>query len=74
MRLDRNSNRRQPSRRMLLIFPETFEPVLRQRRIPCGVLDIPVSEVGLQGAGIVTIVRELVTTSVAKHVSVSLDA
>jgi hypothetical protein len=58
--------------RLSLIFPKTFEPILCQRSIPGGVLDIPVSQVGLECAGIVTIIRELVTTSVAKHVGVGL--
>jgi hypothetical protein len=57
-----------------LIFPETFEAILRQRSVPRGVLDIPVSQVGLQCARIVAVIRELVTTGVAKHVRMSLDS
>jgi hypothetical protein len=56
-----------------LIFPETFETILRQRRVPCGVLDISVSEVGLQSASIVAVICELVTTGMAEHVRVGFD-
>lgn len=56
-----------------LVLPETFEPILRQRGIARGVLDVLVTEVSLEGAGIVAVVRELVATGVAKHVGMSFD-
>ena len=56
-----------------LIPPKAFEPIRRKRGIPCGVLNVSVSKVSLQCAGIVTVVCELVAASVAKHVGVSLD-
>jgi hypothetical protein len=58
---------------MPLVSPETFEPILRQRSVPRGVLDISVSKVGLQCAGIVAIVRELGATGMPKHVRMSFD-
>lgn len=56
-----------------LIFPETFEPILRQRSVPRGVLDVSVSQVRLQRTGIVAVICELVTASVPKHVRMCLD-
>jgi hypothetical protein len=53
----------------ILVSPKPLEPILRQRSVPRGVLDVSVSKVGLQGAGIMSVVGELVTTSVAKHVA-----
>jgi hypothetical protein len=56
-----------------LILPETFEPILRQRGVPRGVLYVSVPEVGLQRAGIVAVIRELVAAGVAEHVGMGLN-
>jgi hypothetical protein len=57
-----------------LIPPESFETILRQRSITRGVLDVSVSEVSLERAGIVAVIRQLIATGVAKHVSVGFDS
>jgi hypothetical protein len=57
----------------LLIRPKVFEPILRQRGVQGGVLDLFVSEVGLQLAYRVAVIRELVAAGVAQHVGVGLN-
>jgi uncharacterized protein (UPF0147 family) len=62
-----------PAYRNTLIFPEPLEAILRQLRVSRSVLNVSVPKIRLQCAGILSVIRELVATGVAKHVSVSLD-
>jgi hypothetical protein len=41
------------------VIPKPFEPIWRKRSVPRGVLDVPMSQIGLQGTSILTIVRQL---------------
>jgi hypothetical protein len=49
---------------LLLILPESFKAIRRERSISCRVLDVAVSQIGLQRAGIMAVVRQLITASV----------
>ncbi len=56
------------SRRSLaLVVPESVEPIRRQLGVPNRVLDVFVSQVVLDGSGIVAIIGELETTRVSQH-------
>jgi hypothetical protein len=50
-----------------------LEPRRGQLGVSDSVLDIPMAEIGLQGASIMTVVRELVPTCVTQHVWVDLE-
>jgi hypothetical protein len=56
-----------------LIFPESFEAVGRKRSVARSVLDIAVTEIGLQPARIDAVICQLVTAGVAQHTRVRLD-
>ena len=51
-----------------LVFPESVESVGRQLSIPARVLDIPVPQIVLDGARIVSIIRELEAAGMSQHV------
>src|SRR6516225_3725996 len=53
--------------------PKVLEPVGRHFGVPDGVLDVLVPEVVLQGPRVVSIVRELESTGMAKHVWVDRE-
>jgi hypothetical protein len=50
-----------------LISPETFETIWRECSVSRRILDVSVSQVGLQCTGIVTVIRQLKAAGVAKH-------
>ena len=52
------------------IHPEIFEPVRSQLSVAGGVLDVPVTEVMLDRAGIPSVVGQLVAGRMAQHVRV----
>ena len=59
---------------MILLFPpESFKPIGSQLRVPDGMLNVAVAEVGLQGAGVVALVGQGITAGVSKHVWVRLE-
>jgi hypothetical protein len=51
-----------------------LKPVRRERGIPRGVLDVAMPQVGLQGTGVVAVIRQLVAAGMPQHVGVHLDA
>ncbi len=53
--------------------PEVLEPRRRQFGVAHRMLDIAVAEVGLQGAGIMSLVCQCVAASVPEHVRVGLE-
>lgn len=53
--------------------PEVLEPCRRQLGVPHGVLDIAVTEIGLQGADVVALVGQREAAGVAQHVRVHLE-
>jgi hypothetical protein len=55
------------------IAPEILETRRRQLRVPAGVLDVLVAEIGLQRAGIDAVVSELVAAGVPQHVGMDDD-
>ena len=57
----------------MLVFPPALEPIGRQLRVPHGVLDVPMPEVGLQPSRIETPVGQSVSASVTQHVWMRLD-
>jgi hypothetical protein len=54
--------------RLTLISPETPKSFRRQLRISNRVIDVPVAEVGLDRACVLSIVGEFVAASVPQHV------
>ena len=52
------------------IHPEIFEPVRSQLSVAGGVLDVPVTEVMLDRAGIPSVVGQLVAGRMTQHVRV----
>ena len=60
-------------RRTFSVPPEILEPRWRQLSVPEGVLNIAVSEIGLQSTGIVPLVGQGVTAGVPEHVRVGLE-
>jgi hypothetical protein len=56
------------------VLPETLETIGRQRCVSRRVLDIAVPQIGLQRAGIVTVIGELIAAGVPQHVGMGLDA
>jgi hypothetical protein len=57
-----------------LIFPKSFEPIWRQSRVSCRVLDIAVAKISLQRARIDAVICQLVTAGVPQHMRVRFDA
>ena len=55
------------------VLPKPFEPVGGQLRVPNGMLNVAMAEVGLQGAGVVALVGQGITASVPKHVRMRLE-
>ena len=53
--------------------PEILEPCRRQFRVAHGVLDVPVSEVGLKSSRVVPFIGQGVTARVSEHVWVGLE-
>ena len=53
--------------------PEILKPRRRQLCVPHCVLNVAVAEVGLQGAGVVTLVGQGITASVPEHLRVRLE-
>src|SRR5712671_3661542 len=53
--------------------PKGIEPVRGQFRVPDSVLDVPVSEIRLQTARIVSVVCQLVAGRVAQHMGMHLE-
>jgi hypothetical protein len=51
-----------------LIAPEVLKPIRRQLRVPHGVGDVPVTEIGLQRAGVVAAIGQRIAASVPQHV------
>jgi len=60
-------------RRVVSVPPEILKPCQRKLGVPDGMLNVAVAEVGLQGAGVVALVGQGITTSVSKHVWVRLE-
>jgi hypothetical protein len=56
------------------VLPKPLKSIRRQGGVARGVLDVAVSQIGLQRAGIVAVVRELVATGVSKHMGMGFDA
>src|SRR5262245_51149212 len=54
-----------------LVPPKVLEPVGRHFGVPDRVLDVLVAEVVLQGPRVVSVIRELEPTGMAKHVRVN---
>ena len=61
-------------RRVFSVPPEILKPRRRQLSVAHGVLDVAVAKIGLQGAGVVALVGQCVTTGVSEHVRVRLEA
>ncbi len=53
------------------LAPEIAEPVRRKLRIAYCVLNVPMAEIGLERARVVTVICELVPASVAQHMWVN---
>src|SRR5260370_32787921 len=53
------------------VLPKISEPIRRKLGVPDGMLNLLVSEVMLQGAGIDALIRKLEPTSVAQHVGMN---
>ena len=58
---------------MTITPPKILEPRRRQLSVAHGVLNVAVAEIGLQGARIVSSVRERVAAGVPERVRVSLE-
>ena len=56
-----------------LTAPEILEPRRRKLGVAHRVLDVAVAEIGLQGARIVSLVRQRVAAGVPEHVRVGLE-
>jgi hypothetical protein len=56
------------------VLPKPLKSIRRQGGVARGVLDVAVSQIGLQRAGIVAVVRQLVATGVSKHMGMGFDA
>ena len=54
--------------------PKILEPIRRQLGVAHRVLDILVAEIGLQGSGIVALVRQGKAAGMAQHVRMSFEA
>ena len=56
-----------------LSAPEALEPIGRQLRVFHSVLDVLVTEIGLQRPGVVTLIGQGEATCMTKHVRVNFD-
>ncbi len=56
------------------VAEEPLEPIRCERRVPRGILNIAMPEIGLKRTGIDPIVRKLKSRRMAQHVGVRLDA
>ena len=57
-------------KRTFLVSPKIIESIRRKLRIPTGMRDIPVTQIVLNRAGIVSVVRKFVAAGMSKHVRV----
>src|SRR5947208_3427425 len=61
------------SRRREDLAPEILEPVRRKLAVPDRVLNVLVTEIVLQGSGIVPVVCELESAAMPQHVRVNVE-
>ena len=59
---------------MASAFPKIFESSGRKLRIPDGVLNVLVPEIGLEGSGIVSFVRQREAAGVSEHMRMGREA
>src|SRR6202035_3207939 len=55
------------------VLPKALEPICCKFGVPDGVLNVPVAEIVLEGAGVLPIVRQLEAAGVAQHVRVNRE-
>jgi len=56
------------------VSPKALEPIRCERRVSGCVLNVSMSQVGLQRASIMAVIGELVAARVAQHMRMRLDA
>jgi hypothetical protein len=56
------------------VVPESLKPVRSKLRVSHSVLDVPMTEIVLDRAGVVSLIGELETAGVAQHVRVNGEA